>query len=141
MISCFDPRATPEDFFATGHRAREITSIRNAGGHTRHVVQDIVGYDAVLGIKDIIVIHHTDCGLTRITNEEIREKVKGYEKEEGGRAEYDVEGFDFGAMESSGLEERCRENVRFLREHPWVRQEINVVGFVYNIKTGLVEEV
>lgn len=143
VISCFDPRSTPEEFFQIGNRAREIVSIRNAGGHTRHIVHDIASFDTLLGIDDIIVVHHTDCGLTRVTNETIRDRLREYveEGENEDKLKYDLEKFDFGAMTADTLAESCRDDVRFLKEHPWIKKDMNVVGFVYDIKTGLLHEV
>lgn len=139
LISCFGPRSIPEEFFQIRDREREIVSIRNAGGHTRHIVHDIVILDTLLMIEDILVVHHTDCGMTHLTNERIREYVK--ENGKGKGAEYDVEGFDFGAMTSETLAESCREDVRFLKEHPWIKKGVDIVGYMYDIKTGLLHEV
>jgi carbonic anhydrase len=140
VVCCFDPRAVPEEFFQVASRSREIVSIRNAGGHTQHIVHDIVSLDNLLGIYDIIVVHHTDCGLTHTANDRIREQLSGYVSEEE-KKEFDFENFEFGCMTADTLAVSLKEDVEFLVQHPWIRKEVKVEGLMYDIKTGLLHRV
>jgi carbonic anhydrase len=140
VISCFDPRAVPEEFFCIETRGREIVSIRNAGGHTQHIVHDILSLDNLLETRDIIVVHHTDCGLTHTTNERIREQLKGYVGESDKKV-FDYEAFEFGCMTAETLPISVNEDVEFLKNHPWIRKEVVIKGFMYDIKSGLLHEV
>lgn len=48
---------------------------RNGGGHVRRAITDILALDQLVGLEEIMVIHHTDCGTLRYTNEGMRQKV------------------------------------------------------------------
>jgi carbonic anhydrase len=107
---------------------------------TQHIVHDILSLDNLLRIDDIIVVHHSDCGLTHTTNDKIREQLKEYvTEEEKTLADYDK--FDFGCMTAESLPISVHEDVEFLKNHPWIRKETNIRGFMYDIKTGLLHEV
>src|SRR5580698_3440758 len=96
--------------------ASEILSLRVPGGHVRPDIRDVATVDVLLKMDDIMVVHHTGCGLTKVTDEEIR----GVLGERGGYV---------GDSESFG-EYLSRDNVRFLKEHPLVWGEISVHDFV-----------
>ena len=70
---------------------------RNAGGNIRHALRDIIILDKVLGLKEIAIVHHTDCGTLRFTDDEMRAKLKA-EIEERYWPEID-------AMEMGGITE------------------------------------
>ena len=59
----------------------EVCVHRNAGGNIRHALRDIIILDKVLGLKEIAIIHHTDCGTLRFTDDEMRAKLKAQTEE------------------------------------------------------------
>jgi carbonic anhydrase len=113
MISCLDPRCVPEKFFdlKTGGQLyssapqsvpnsadmdlpTEAGVIRNAGGQVKPVLRDILIADFLLGIREIVLVHHTDCGTTKYRDEQIRaslkERLPDHAKE--------IDGMDFGGV-------------------------------------------
>jgi len=79
-----------------------------------------------------VVIHHTDCGMLTFTNEELRGKLA----EATGA---DPSGIDF--LPFADLEQSVREDVLRIRESPFIPDHIPVSGFVYDVRTGRLEEV
>lgn len=56
----------------------EVVVHRNAGGNVRHALRDIIILDEVLGLKEIAIVHHTDCGTLRFRDEDIRKTDSRY---------------------------------------------------------------
>jgi carbonic anhydrase len=101
----------------------EILSLYVPGGRVRQNIRDVASLDILLKMDDIMVVHHIGCGLTNVTDE----KIRGVLGERGG---YVGDSESYGCMTDETLAGTCREGVRFLKEHPWVRGEIRVHGFV-----------
>ena len=73
-VSCFDARIHPNDFF--GIKPGEANILNNAGGRVDgDAIRSLVVLDSIAGVSTVIVIHHTDCGLTHSTDGEIKEKL------------------------------------------------------------------
>ncbi|KAH8203210.1 hypothetical protein TruAng_002615 [Truncatella angustata] len=72
-VSCMDPRVIPEEL--CGLSAGQIPVIRCAGGRAQLAVNDIAVLNALIGISEIVLIHHQDCGLMHKTDEQLRQKV------------------------------------------------------------------
>lgn len=92
-MTCLDPRCVPETFFnlsAGGKQRRaathqeidgantstEVGVHRNAGGNIRTALRDINIMDTLFDLKEICIIHHTDCGITHVTDEGVRDHIK-----------------------------------------------------------------
>jgi carbonic anhydrase len=60
----------------------EVCVHRNAGGSVRHALRDIIVLDKVLGLKEIAIVHHTDCGTLRFTEAELIRSLKAQVAEE-----------------------------------------------------------
>jgi carbonic anhydrase len=56
--------------------APEVVVVRNAGGHAKQSLRSILVVDFLMGLRDIIVVHHTDCGTTKFRDEQIRASLK-----------------------------------------------------------------
>ena len=69
-----DPRCIPEKFFNMG--VGEVGVIRNGGGNVRHALRDIIVMDQLLGLEELAIIHHTDCGTLNFTEEQMRAGLK-----------------------------------------------------------------
>jgi len=72
-----------------------VIIFRNAGGHVRPVINDILALDSFLGITDILVIHHTDCGTTHFKDAVIREELKARLPEK----KSEIDGMVFGGID------------------------------------------
>ena len=86
----------------------------------------------LLGTREIVVIHHTDCGMLTFTNEQLAEQVK---RELG----VDVAGRDF--LPFSNVEQSVRDDVETLRRSPLIPREIPISGAVYDVRTGALQVV
>ncbi|KAH8705415.1 carbonic anhydrase [Talaromyces proteolyticus] len=138
VVSCVDPRIIPESFLGfriPGENPLAIPVIRVIGGRARHALVNIVGLDAVFGIDTVVIIHHTDCGLTHNTEESIRTSLKTMFP---GKQET-IENTEFGAIEN--LEQSVVDDIQFLKYSPLIRKEIVLKGFVYDIHTGKLKEI
>ena len=110
--------------------------VRNIGGRTSRAITDIVGLDAVFGIKQVMVVHHTDCGMTHSTEQKMREVTKGLVPE---RYHEEIDGWKFGSF--TDVRESVVEDMKVLKDSPFVREEIVIRGFVFDVEDGRVEEV
>ncbi|KAF2121107.1 carbonic anhydrase [Lophiotrema nucula] len=114
----------------------EVPVIRNAGGRAKNAVFDVAVLDALVQVTEIIVIHHKDCGLTYITDEDVREELGKLSPEEV--AKYDTDGYTFTL---ANIHQSVKNDIVFLRSHPFVRKETKVSGFAYDIESGNLEPV
>src|SRR3712207_4412699 len=73
IVTCLDARIMPAQ--ALGLKAGDANVIRNAGGRAADAMRSLVVSTRLLGTKSIVVIHHTDCGLHVVSNEQIYQRV------------------------------------------------------------------
>src|SRR5213078_1885213 len=86
---------------------------------------------SLLGTEEIIVIHHTDCRMQALTDDEIATAI---ERATGQRPSW-------GAHTFSNLEDSVRESIATLRASPLIPRKDSIRGFVYDVKTGRLTEV
>ncbi|KAM7206143.1 Carbonic anhydrase [Naviculisporaceae sp. PSN 640] len=137
IVTCLDSRCVPEKYFNL--QVGDIVVHRNAGGNGPAALHDIVVFDSLFdGLDEVAIVHHTDCGALRVTEEDIASRVKG-RLDESHWAEVD-ELRPFGAV--TDVAESAKEQVEWLRAHPLVREELKsgIHGFVFDLKTGKVEQ-
>ncbi|KAG7404135.1 Uncharacterized protein Forpe1208_v015608 [Fusarium oxysporum f. sp. rapae] len=137
VIACADPRSDPS--YILGLNFGEAGILRNVGGQVKPLLNDILALDNLITFKQVMVIHHTDCGSTHFTNEEVRSVLT--QRDPRAAAEMEVESVDFGAV--SDLPNSVVRDVKFLKESKLVREELrdNVKGYLYNIEKGSLEEI
>jgi carbonic anhydrase len=116
-----------------GLKTGEAHIIRNAGGiASDDALRSLIISHHLLGTQEFIVINHTDCGMLTFKDHELLHKLE----EETGTAT--IAPVHFHAF--SSVEENVRRQVARIKSHPWV-QGIPVRGFVYDMKTGRLNEV
>jgi carbonic anhydrase len=130
IVTCMDARIDPGKAF--GLKEGDAHIIRNAGGRAREALRSLIISQRLLGTNEIAVIHHTDCGMVRFTNEDLQAKVQ----EELGA---DASGIDF--LPFTDIEESVREDVAYLLSSPLVPAEVVIRGFVYDVQSGRLNEV
>ena len=130
ILTCADPRVDPAHFLSLPEG--EAYVFRNAGGRVTDDFLRLLFITQMLGSRRVMVIHHTDCGAIRFTNEELRERVR---KETG----LDASSTDF--LTSPDLEQSVRDDVTRLRTSPHVRKDVLTSGHVYDVKSGRMTEV
>jgi carbonic anhydrase len=121
---------------ALGLEEGDAHVIRNAGGLAKDALRSVVISQRLLGTREVVVIHHTDCGMLTFSNNDIRTKVREDLGDTAGEAARAIDFLPF-----PDLEESVRQDVLFLRESPLVPDDIPVRGFVYDVRTGRLSEV
>jgi carbonic anhydrase len=129
VVTCMDARLVPTR--ALGLEEGDAHVIRNAGGIvTTDAIRSLAISQHLLGTEEIVLIHHTDCGMVKFTDDEFATLL---EQETGARPEWAAETF-------TDLDENLRESIRRIRANPFIPHK-NVRGFVYDVKTGRLREV
>jgi carbonic anhydrase len=132
VVACMDARMHIEEML--GLEPGDAHILRNAGGIvTEDVLRSVVISQRLLGTRAIMIINHTDCGMLTFKDEELRQRLR---RETGAAA---VAPSCFHAFGS--LEENVREQIQRVRSHPWIWPETPVRGFVYDVRTGRLDEV
>jgi len=131
VLTCMDARLDPAQ--ALGLAEGDAHVVRNAGGRASDdAIRSLVISQQLLGTREVVVIHHTDCGMLTFTNGDLRDKLA---RELGA----DASGVDF--LPFSDVEESVRQDVATIRSSPLVPAEVPVRGFVYDVRTGRLSEV
>ena len=114
-----------------GLEAGDAHIIRNAGGiATNDAIRSLAISQRKLGTEEIVLLHHTDCGMAKFTDEEF---VQELESETGARPEWSPGAF-------ADADESVRESIRRIRESPFIPHK-NVRGYVYAVEDGSLREV
>ncbi len=132
ILACMDSRILFE--MCMGVRLGDAHMIRNAGGiATEDAIRSLVVSHHLLGTEEFVIINHTDCGLLKKDESELQAELR---KKMGPLLE---EPLPFHAFDN--LEENVRAQIRKVKSHPWIPKDIPVRGFVYDVKTGRLQEV
>jgi carbonic anhydrase len=131
VLTCMDARLDPARFL--GLEIGDAHVIRNAGGRASDdAIRSLVISSELLGTREYVVIHHTDCGMLTFSNDDLRRKLS---QERG----VDAAGIDF--LPFSDLEASVRDDIRRLTESPLIRRDITISGFIYDVRSGRLQEV
>jgi carbonic anhydrase len=131
ILTCMDARIHPAA--ALGLEIGDAHVIRNAGGRASDdAIRSLIISSRLLGTKEFVVIHHTDCGMVTFSNEDLRGKLR----EETGE---DASHIDF--LPFSDLETSVRDDVERILETPFLDPSISVSGHVYDVRTGTITQV
>jgi carbonic anhydrase len=130
IVTCMDARLDPAR--ALGFEVGDAHVIRNAGGVvTDDVIRSLSISQHLLGTEEIVLLHHSDCGLLMFTDEEF---ARARELSTGELPAWPVRTF-------SDLEEDVRDSIRRVSESPFIPRKDSVRGFVYEVESGRVREV
>jgi carbonic anhydrase len=130
IIACMDTRLDVAALLGLG--GGEAHVLRNAGGAvTDDMIRSLSVSQRLLGTTEIILIHHTDCGLSKITDDDFRSAV---EAETGIRPPWAVEAFADAAAD-------VRQSISRLKASPFVPHKDAIRGFVFDVATGRLDEV
>jgi len=127
ILACMDSRI---DLFAiAGLSPGDAHVIRNAGGRANHdALASLVISHTLMGTREFVVVHHTDCGMHKFTSDDLHQRIKE-------RLGQDVSGMRFDFF--TDLDESVRADVAAIRTCPFFTPDINVTGFVYDVFTGV----
>ena len=126
VLTCMDARLHPSRFL--GLELGDAHVIRNAGGRASDdAIRSLAISQQLLGTNAVVVIHHTDCGMLTFSNEDLRKKLKQ-------ELNADAEHIDF--LPFKNLEQSVRDDVATIKNSPLLLKNIEVSGFIYDVKSG-----
>jgi carbonic anhydrase len=130
VVACMDARLNV--YALLGLREGEAHVIRNAGGVVSDdVLRSLVISQRLLGTREVILIHHTDCGMLTFTDDQVKADI---EADTGLRPSFALESFP-------DLERDVRQSIARIKASPFVPHKDAVRGFVYDVRSGALEEV
>jgi carbonic anhydrase len=130
ILACMDARLNP--YGLLGLQEGDAHVIRNAGGVvTDDEIRSLSISQRLLGTDEIVLIHHTDCGMQTFTDDAFKRSVQD---EVGIKPEWAVEAFD-------DLDEDVRQSLARIKASPFIPRKESVRGFVYEVETGRLREV
>ncbi|MGB3681101.1 MAG: carbonic anhydrase [Rubrobacteraceae bacterium] len=131
VVTCMDARMHPEEFL--GIEPGGAHMIRNAGGRvSEDAIRSLVISQRLLGTNEVVVIHHTDCGLMTFDNEDLAAKIRE-------DLDVDASGHDF--LTFKNLEQSVRDDVETLENSDLIPNDVTISGAVYEVETGKLREV
>ena len=130
VVACMDARLNP--YGLLGLTEGDAHVIRNAGGViTADELRSLAISQRLLGTTEIVLIHHTDCGMLTFTDDEFKASIQA---EVGIKPAWSAEAFP-------DVDEDVRQSVRRVLDDPFIPHKESVRGFVYEVKTGALREV
>ena len=130
VLACMDARLNPYGLLGLSEGDAHV--IRNAGGVvTDDEIRSLSISQRLLGTEEIVLIHHTDCGMLTFSDDDFRRQI---EDETGVKPEWAVEAFD-------DLERDVRQSIARIKNSPFIPKKEQIRGFIYDVKTGKLSEV
>src|ERR671932_757097 len=129
VVACMDARLDVHKIL--GLEEGEAHVIRNAGGViTDDEIRSLLISQRLLGTREILLIHHTDCGMLTFTDDELRQQIQ---QEVGIKPGFALEAF-------SDLEEDVRQSMRRIKASPFIPHKDEMRGFIYKVETRRLRE-
>ena len=130
VVACMDARL--DVYRALGLHEGEAHVIRNAGGVvTDDEIRSLAISQRLLGTREIILIHHTDCGMLTFTDDDFKAAIQA---DTGIKPAWSAEAF-------SDLDTDVRQSIARIKASPFIPQKDSVRGFVFDVATGKLNEV
>jgi carbonic anhydrase len=130
VVACMDARLNPYGLLGLAEGDAHV--IRNAGGViTDDEIRSLSISQRLLGTEEIILIHHTDCGMLTFADDDFRRQLQ---RETGIKPEWAAEAFE-------DLEEDVRQSIARIKASPFIPRKDAVRGFVYDVTAGTLSEV
>jgi carbonic anhydrase len=130
VLACMDARLDPARVL--GLEEGDAHVIRNAGGVvTDDEIRSLAISQRLLGTEEIVLIHHTDCGMLTFTDDDFKRSIQ---EETGIKPEWAAEAF-------GDLDEDVRQSIARIKASPFIPRKDAIRGFVYEVETGRLREV
>jgi carbonic anhydrase len=130
VVACMDARLDVHKIL--GLEEGDAHVIRNAGGViTDDEVRSLTISQRLLGTREVILIHHTDCGMLTFSDDELKAQIH---EEVGMKPHFSMESF-------SDLEEDVRQSIARIKASPFIPRKESVRGFIYEVETGRLREI
>jgi carbonic anhydrase len=129
VLACMDARLDPAK--ALGLQEGDAHVIRNAGGvASEDALRSLVISQRLLGTEEIILVHHTDCGMETFSDDAVKEQIRA---DTGLRPSFALEAFP-------KAEDDVKQTAARIRANPFVPKK-NIRGFIYEVETGRLREI
>lgn len=130
VVACMDARLDPQKVLGLAEGDGHV--IRNAGGVvTEDAIRSLAISQRLLGTEEIVLLHHTDCGMLTFTDDDFR---NGIQEEVGHKPSWAAEAFP-------DVEQDVRASIARITSSPFIPRRDNVRGFVYHVESGTLQEV
>jgi len=130
VLACMDARLDVHKIL--GLQEGDAHVIRNAGGAaTDDAIRSLAISQRLLGTKEIVLIHHTDCGMLTFKDDDLKSQI---ETETGIRPAFALEAF-------ANLDKDVRQSIARIQASPFIPHKSSIRGFVYDVRTGRLNEV
>jgi carbonic anhydrase len=130
VVACMDARL--DVYRALGLEEGQAHVIRNAGGVvTDDEIRSLAISQRLLGTEEVILIHHTDCGMLTFTDDEFKRAIQD---DVGIKPEWAAEAF-------RDLDEDVQQSIARIEASPFIPRKDSVRGFVFDVKSGELREV
>lgn len=130
VVACMDARLQVDRIL--GLEPGDAHVISNAGGVvTEDVIRSLLISQRLLGTREVVLLHHTDCGMLSFIDDELKAQV---EADTGIRPPFALEAF-------ADLDDDVRQSIARIEANPLIPHRDSVRGFVYDVRTGLLREV
>jgi carbonic anhydrase len=130
VVACMDARLAVSELLGLANGEAHV--IRNAGGVvTDDVIRSLAISQRLLGTTEIILIHHTACGMLNVTDDSFKQSI---EDDTGLRPPWAVEAF-------TDVEEDVRQSRARILASPYIPHKDDIRGFVFDVATGKLNEV
>lgn len=149
LLTCMDARLDPAKY--AGLAEGDAHVVRNAGGRASDdAIRSLVISYKLLGTREWFVVHHTDCGMLTFTDDVMRRLLASSLKtasvdasgwHDSGEGPGSTEGNYVDWLTISDLAQSVVDDVQRIRNHPLVPKDIPIYGYIYDCKTGMLNEV
>jgi len=130
VVACMDARLNV--YGALGLQEGDAHVIRNAGGVvSEDAIRSLVISQRLLGTREIVLIHHSDCGMLTFSDDEVKAAI---EADTGLRPSFALEAFP-------DLERDVRQSIARIKANPFIPNKDSVRGFVFDVHSGVLKEV
>ncbi|KAF3395738.1 Uncharacterized protein F1880_007295 [Penicillium rolfsii] len=129
IIACMDARL--DTARALGLEEGDAHVIRNAGGRASDALRSIVISQQLLGTREIVIVHHTDCGMLTFNDDLIRGKIRAELKQNADHIAF----LPFGDLKQSVL-----DDIQILKESPLVL-DVPITGYIYEVESGKIVKI
>jgi len=132
IVACMDARLTVEQVL--GLKTGDAHIIRNAGGiATDDAIRSLIISHYLLGTQEFMIINHTDCGMLTFKDDELKAQLQ--------QSTHTTASEPAAFHSFTDIEKNVREQIQKVKSHPWIPGGIPVRGFIYDVRSGKLNEV